>query len=129
VHRFTVGQRHGLGLSCGRKLYVSRIDATTGRVTVGDADALSTRRAVVRGVHWIAGRAPAAPVRARVQVRHRHPGAAATVECSAQGAAVAHFDEPVRAVTPGQAAVFYAEDDDSLVLGGGWIEPDPPAAA
>jgi tRNA-specific 2-thiouridylase len=129
VHRFTIGQRHGLGLSSGRKLYVSRIDATTGRVTVGDADALASRRAAVRGVHWIAGCAPAEPVRARVQVRHRHPGAAATIECSEDSTAVAHFDEPVRAVTPGQAAVFYAEDDDGLVLGGGWIEPGAPAAA
>jgi tRNA-specific 2-thiouridylase len=128
VHHFTIGQRHGLGLSCGRKLYVSRIDAETGRVTVGGADALATRRAVVRAVHWIAGDPPAEPVRAQVQVRHRHPGEAATVECTSAEAAVAHFDEPVQAVTPGQAAVFYAEDDGSVVLGGGWIESAAAAA-
>ena len=129
VHHFTVGQRHGLGLSCGRKLYVSHIDASTGRVTVGGVDALESHGARVSGVHWIAGEPPAGPVRARVQVRHRHPGALATVESGEDGDALAHFDEPVRAVTPGQAAVFYSEQDGDVVLGGGWIERAVPAGS
>jgi tRNA-specific 2-thiouridylase len=72
----------------------------------------------VERVSWIAGRPPERPVRARVRIRYRDPGAAAEVEPLAGGAARVHFDEPARAVTPGQAAVFY---DGDAVLGGGWI--------
>jgi len=127
VHHFTVGQRHGLGISSPKKLYVSHIDAETRRVTVGDASALDCDEARVGAVSWIAGAPPAAPVRARVQVRHRHAGAAATLVSEPCGGVRVAFDEPVRAVSPGQAAVFYAEDvpcDDGgdVLLGGGWIE-------
>jgi tRNA-specific 2-thiouridylase len=124
VHRFTIGQRHGLGVSVGRRLYVTRIEADTGRVVVGDPADLGVRRVHVSGASWIAGAAPPGAVRARVQVRHRHEGAAASVVPLEGGRARVDFDAPVRAVAPGQAAVFYEPDVDEgeRVLGGGWIE-------
>ncbi len=118
IHHFTVGQRRGLGLSSAERMYVKRIDAAGNRVVVASVDALGTARARLERVAWVAGEAPAAGVRASVQVRYRHEGAAAKVEPARDGGAVVHFDEPVRAVAPGQAAVFYDGDE---VLGGGWI--------
>ena len=118
VHRFTVGQRRGLGLTSERPLYVTRIEATTGRVVVGERDDLLAKGARVDAVSWVAGAPPKHPVHARVQVRHRHEGALATVEPGAGRLARVIFDEPVRALAPGQAAVFYQGDS---VLGGGWI--------
>ncbi len=119
VHHFTVGQRRGLGVAAGRPLYVTALDAERNRVTVGGAEALSAKGARLSRVHWIAGSRPAHPVRARVRVRYRHEGAPAVIEPGEDGVARVVFDEPVRAVTPGQAAVF---DDGDVVLGGGWIE-------
>jgi tRNA-specific 2-thiouridylase len=118
VHRFTVGQRRGLGLATSERLYVTGIDAERNRVQVGPVEALGTCRARVEGVSWVAGAAPPAGTRVRVRVRYRHEGAEASLEPRADGAALVHFDEPVRAVSPGQAAVFDAED---CVLGGGWL--------
>jgi tRNA-specific 2-thiouridylase len=118
VHRFTVGQRRGLALAAGRRLYVTSLDAERNRVVVGDVAALRAGGASLEAVHWIAGPAPARPVRASVRVRHRHEGAWATVAPTSDGGATVHFDEPVRAVAPGQAAVFYGGD---VVLGGGTI--------
>jgi tRNA-specific 2-thiouridylase len=118
IHRFTVGQRRGLGLSAERPLYVTRLDAARNRVVVGERDALAARGARLERVNWIAGRAPERPVRAVVRVRHRHAGAPAEIHCLADAAARVAFDEPVSAITPGQAAVFY---DGDTVLGGGWI--------
>jgi tRNA-specific 2-thiouridylase len=118
IHRFTVGQRRGLGVSSDRKLYVKRIEAATNRVVVAGAGALGAGGARLERVSWIAGTPPAGSVRARVQVRYRHEGADAKVEATADGGACVRFDAPVRAVAPGQAAVFY---DGDAVLGGGWI--------
>jgi len=118
VQHFTVGQRRGLGLSAGRRLYVTALDAARNRVVVGPEEELGAAGAALEEVSWIAGRAPAAPLRARVRVRHRHEGAPAWVTPGPAGRAEARFDAPVRAVAPGQAAVFYAGDE---VLGGGWI--------
>jgi tRNA-specific 2-thiouridylase len=118
VHRFTVGQRRGLGLSAPDPLYVTAVDAERNRVRVGGADELLVRGACVERVSWIAGGPPPRSLRASVQVRHRHQGASAEVE-PLDGARVrVHFERPVRAVAPGQAAVFYQGD---TVLGGGWI--------
>ena len=118
VQHFTVGQRRGLGLAAGRRLYVTAVDAPRNRVVVGPEEELGAAVAALEGVSWIAGRPPGAALRARVRVRHRHEGAPATVLPGPDGRAEARFDEPVRAVAPGQAAVFYAGDE---VLGGGWI--------
>jgi tRNA-specific 2-thiouridylase len=118
VHRFTVGQRRGLGIASARRLYVTAIDAERNRVVVGDEDALDVAGARVAGVSWVAGAPPEAGKRASIRIRHRHGGALGSLEASAGGARV-YFEEPVRAVAPGQAAVFY---DGDVVLGGGWIE-------
>ena len=118
VHRFTVGQRRGLGLASAERLYVRSLDAATSRVVVGSEAELAVPGARLEGVSWIGG-APAAPVRAQVHIRYRHAGAAATLTPQGDGRVHVAFDAPQRAVTPGQAAVFY---DGEVCLGGGWIE-------
>ena len=121
IHRFTVGQRHGLGISSNRRLYVVRLNASDQRVVVGDVEDLDCSGARIEKVNWISGRAPSNSIRVRVQVRHRHEAALASVEAIDLETARVHFDEPVRAVAPGQAAVFYDADKDEEVIGGGWI--------
>lgn len=123
IHRFTVGQRHGLGIDHANKpLYVSRIDPETGRIIVGDREDLASTTARVGRVNWVAGSNPGGPVRARVQVRHRHEAAAAMIHPLSGACVRVEFDAPVEAVTPGQAAVFYDADYNEEVLGGGWID-------
>lgn len=121
IHRFTVGQRHGLGIASDRRLYVVRLDPEAQRVVVGDAVDLDCRGARVERVGWIAGEAPSGPVRVRVQVRHRHTAVPAEVRATETGGAEIRFDTPVRAVAPGQAAVFYDAASDDEVLGGGFL--------
>jgi tRNA-specific 2-thiouridylase len=90
------------------------------RVVIGQSDALLRSQMMVREVNWISIAEPTSPVRAEVKIRNKHAAAAATLTPSSDPASVeVHFDEPQRAVTPGQGAVFYSGD---LVLGGGWIE-------
>ena len=117
VHRFTVGQRRGLGVAGSSRRYVVAIDAAAGRVVVGAAAEAARRRVELAGVNWLADLGPST-LRAEVQVRSRHEPQAATVELRGDGAAVVEFDEPVAAPAPGQAAVCYAGD---RLLGGGWI--------
>jgi tRNA-uridine 2-sulfurtransferase len=119
VHRFTIGQRKGLGLASTIPLYVLRIDADGGSVTVGPRAALEHTRVTASGVNWIAIDAPASPVRVAAQIRHRHNPAPGVVRALPDGRAEMTFDEPQLAITPGQAVVFY--DADS-VAGGGWID-------
>jgi tRNA-specific 2-thiouridylase len=126
VHRYTVGQRKGLGVAAGAARYVTRIEPEAARLVVGPREALATSRALVRDAAWIDGAPPREPVRARVRVRYRHPGALATVEAAADGGALVHFDEPVEAVSPGQAAVFYDAERGEEVLGGGWLARGAP---
>jgi tRNA-specific 2-thiouridylase len=119
VHHFTVGQRRGLGIAAAEPLYVIATEPSTRRVVVGHNDELLRASMNVGEVNWISTATPAAPVRAQVKIRNKHAGAPATLYPTSDPARVeVRFDEPQRAVTPGQAAVFYAGD---LVLGGGWI--------
>jgi len=117
VHRFTVGQRRGLGLPGPAPRYVVRLEPESARVVVGSPEEASTLRFEVEGARWVAGAAPPGPVEVRVKVRHRHEGEAATLRGGATGAEVV-LARPVRGVAPGQAAVFYAGDE---VVGGGRI--------
>ena len=118
IHRFTIGQRKGLGLSATEPLYVVAIDAAERAVVVGPASALERRTCVVEQVNWIAGMAPASARRLDVQIRSRHVAAPASVQPHDSRRASVTFETPQRAITPGQAAVFYDGDE---VTGGGWI--------
>jgi tRNA-specific 2-thiouridylase len=119
VHRFTIGQRKGLGVASTLPLYVLKIDADSGTVTVGSRDALEQTRLTASAVNWISLDAPDSPVRVGAQIRHRHRPAASTVCALPSGRAEVIFDAPQAAVTPGQAVVFY---DGDTVVGGGWID-------
>ena len=119
VHRFTVGQRKGLGISSPIPLFVVGIDADAGTVTVGPRAALERFELTASNVNWIAGEAPAAGTRVTAQIRYRHREAAAAIFPSGSGNVAVTFDEPQSAVAPGQAVVFY---DDDRVVGGGWID-------
>ena len=119
IHRYTVGQRRGLGLSSERPLYVISLDAEKNRVVVGSQEELLRDEFTAAGVNWIALDEPTEPVRAEVRVRYRHTPAPASITSLANMRARIRFDEPQRAITPGQATVFYRGDE---VVGGGWIE-------
>ena len=119
VHRFTVGQRKGLGLSSPVRLYVVGIDADESSVTVGPREALERCELTASGVNWISGVAPATGTRATAQIRYRHREAAVTIAPLDGDRLRATFDEPQYAIAPGQAVVFY---DGEAVIGGGWID-------
>jgi tRNA-specific 2-thiouridylase len=119
VHHFTVGQRKGLGIATGEPLYVISTNAETQRVVVGGNDDLLCGRFLARQVNWISIDGVAAPRSAQVKIRNRHAAAPAILHPTADPATVeVVFEQPQRAVTPGQGAVFYDRD---VVLGGGWI--------
>jgi tRNA-specific 2-thiouridylase len=119
VHHYTVGQRRGLNVAVGEPLYVIATDPASRRVIVGRNQDLLREQATVDSVNWIAFDSLAAPRRAAVRIRNKHIAAPATLSPGPDPARVeVRFDEPQRAVTPGQAAVFY---DGDVVLGGGWI--------
>ena len=119
VHQFTIGQRKGLGFAAGKPLYVIAIDRQSNRVVVGDDESLRQSGCEVEGINWIALQDPSEPIRAAVKIRHKHSQAEATIHPSGEHGARIVFDAPQRAITPGQAAVFY--DITERVLGGGWI--------
>jgi len=116
-HRYTVGQRRGVGVASGARLYVTAVDAAHNRVTVGGAAETLRARLTLREVNWL-GEAGARAVACTVQVRSRHEPAPAEVELTGDGGARVAFASPVASPAPGQAAVFFAGD---RVLGGGWI--------
>jgi tRNA-specific 2-thiouridylase len=122
ISNFTVGQRKGLGVSSPSPLYVIQIDPASHRVTVGADQELAMQTLRANRMNWISIPGLARPMRVQAKIRHRHEPAWATIEPAGlgadSGAVVAIFDEPQRAVTPGQAAVFYEGDE---VVGGGWI--------
>jgi len=118
LHRYTVGQRKGLGIATGTPLYVIELDREKNRVVVGPNDELLKQRFVATGINWIRPVARGETVEAHAKIRHNHPAAPASVATRHSGEARVDFVEPQRAITPGQAAVFY---DDDEVLGGGWI--------
>jgi tRNA-specific 2-thiouridylase len=118
IQRYTVGQRRGIGIADERPLYVISLDAGKNQVMVGGSEDLLSNEFTVARVNWIAFDDPGEPVRAEVRVRYRHTATAATITPLANQRARIVFDEPQRAITPGQASVFYRGDE---VIGGGWI--------
>ena len=118
IHNFTVGQRKGLGVATGSPLYVIQIKGDARQVVVGDRENLYARTLRARRVNLVAVEDLTEPMRVQVKIRHRHEGAAAMVEKTGNDEVQVTFDEPQRAITPGQAAVFY---DREIVVGGGWI--------
>ncbi len=118
VEYYTVGQHKGLGLVTGEPVYVLSIDAKANTVTLGPNAALFKTAAAVQSINWAAGAAPAGPLRCAAKVRYRQNEQPATVTPTGPDTAILEFDAPQRAITPGQAAVFY---DGDTVLGGGVI--------
>ena len=125
IHRFTVGQRRGLGLTAARPFYVLRLHPEEQTLVVGPAEQLSTRAFEVRDVNWLSIPPPNEPVRVSVRIRYRHSETPATVTPNGPSDVSVVFESPQRAVTPGQAAVFY---DGDVCLGGGWIAVGTPAS-
>jgi len=119
IHRFTVGQRKGLGLSSPIPLYVVALDAANQTVTVGPKQSLERSELTASRVNWIAGTAPTSGTRVTARIRHRHQEAAATLTPLPDDRVRVNFNEPQYAVAPGQAVVMY---DGPIVVGGGWID-------
>ena len=122
IHNFTVGQRKGLGVATGTPLYVININGERGQVTVGGNDELLSRKLIARDLNWIAVDDLRDPMPVHAKIRHRHEPAPATIEPLPHGETLVTFTDPQRAITPGQAVVFY---DGDLVVGGGWIAAVP----
>src|SRR5260370_1095921 len=114
VHNFTIGQRKGLGFATGKPVYVLSIDPEKNRVVVGEDNVLRKTVCEIEGVNWISCDLPPGPLRAFAKIRHKHEPAPATIEPLDAATARVTFDTPQRAITPGQATVFY---DDVVVLG------------
>lgn len=115
---YTIGQRHGLGLGGGDPVYVTKIDAKTNRIVVGNQNDLLSDGLIARELSFIAGAPPAPGSAVAVRTRYRSYEAPARIWVE-DGVATVRFDEPQRAVTPGQSAVFYRGDE---VVGGGAID-------
>jgi len=118
IEFYTIGQRKGLGISAAKPLYVVDLSPATNRVVVGDESALERDQFRVERCNWIPFDTPPNTLEVSAKIRYNHPGAAATVTPAAGGAAQVKLHTPQRAITPGQACVFY---DGDLVVGGGWI--------
>jgi len=114
---YTIGQRHGLGLASGKPLYVIRMEPETNRIVLGPEEELYSRKLAARKLNWISGKAPREPVIAMARIRYKAKEAEAVLSFRNDSVDV-HFARPQKAVTPGQAVVFYNNDE---VLGGGII--------
>ena len=123
IHNYTIGQRRGLGIAAPRPLYVIDVEAATRRVVVGYEKEVMAARMIIDRINWVAQAPTEEPFRARVKIRYRNAGQAATVTPDAGDPlrAMVVFDEPVSAITPGQAAVAYDLETGRRVLAGGWI--------
>ncbi len=119
VHKFTVGQRKGLGVAVGEPLYVLQTDVARNRVIVGRSKELLKSGLTASKVNWISIENPVGPIRVKAKIRNRHEAAPAVVYPDEPDSAYVEFDQAQRAITPGQAVVFYDED---CVVGGGWIK-------
>ncbi len=119
LHRYTVGQRRGIGVAAADPLYVVRIDVPRNQLVVGKRNELYGETLIATGVNWLSIARPEFPVQARVRIRYRALEAEAVIIPIGASRVRVEFTEPQAAITPGQAAVFY---DDDVVLGGGWIE-------
>ena len=118
IHNFTVGQRKGLGVATGSPVYVVEIRGDKRQVVVGSGEELYSRTLIGKRANWIAIDDLREPIRVQAKIRHRHEPADARVEKLPVGDLLVTFDEPQRAITPGQAVVFY---DGDVVVGGAWI--------
>lgn len=118
IEFFTIGQRKGLHISHPTPLYVIDLNPATNQVIVGDDSALDRAAFSVARCNWIPFETPPAELQVTAKIRYNHPGTPATVIPNASGGATVQLHTPQRAITPGQACVFYQDD---LVLGGGWI--------
>lgn len=119
LHRYTVGQRRGIGIASRDPLYVVKIDVPRNRLVVGGRAELYGKSFVAAGVNWLSVEPGHSPLRANVRIRYRSPESPATITAIETNQALVEFDEPQPAITPGQAAVFY---DGDAVIGGGWIK-------
>ena len=118
IEFYTIGQRKGLGLSSPKPLYVIELDADNNRVVVGDDSMLDRDEFVAERCNWIPFESPTDPIEVSAKIRYNHPGTDATLTPLENGKVKVKLHTPQRAITPGQAAVFYQDD---LVVGGGWI--------
>jgi tRNA-specific 2-thiouridylase len=118
IHNYTIGQRKGLGVASTNPLYVIQLRGDQRQVVVGDDSQLYSRSLRARRLNWIAIDQLHEPMRVTARIRNKHLPAAAVIETTGPDEVLATFDEPQRAITPGQAAVFY---DNDVVVGGGWI--------
>ena len=121
IHHFTVGQRKGLGVAASERLYVIQTDKRNRRVVVGQNRDLFRSDLIATKVNWISIKKWTEPIRVKAQIRNRHQAADATLLSEDGKSIFVRFDEPQRAITPGQAVAFYQDD---LVVGGGWIQKD-----
>jgi tRNA-specific 2-thiouridylase len=118
IEFFTIGQRRGLGITTPKPVYVVELDAENNRVVVGDDSALERDEFVAERCNWHPFETLAGPIEVTAKIRYNHPGTPATVTPAGSGSVRVKLHAPQRAITPGQAAVFYQSD---LVAGGGWI--------
>jgi tRNA-specific 2-thiouridylase len=121
IHRYTIGQRRGLGIAHEKPLYVVQIERAKNQIIVGEADELDTFEFTAKGLNWVAFDEPTEPVRALVKVRYKHDPAPATIQALPDARAKIVFDDAQRAIAPGQATIFYDTATSEEVVGGGWI--------
>ncbi|MCX7591795.1 MAG: tRNA 2-thiouridine(34) synthase MnmA, partial [Kiritimatiellae bacterium] len=118
IHHFTVGQRKGLRLALGRPVYVVSIDAVRNTIVVGSRQEAMSQEMMVEDLLWLCGRVPNVPTPLFTQIRYNHDPALSLLIPSEDGTALVKFDSPQFAITPGQLAVFYREEE---VIGSAWI--------